>query len=85
VTCRRNGELIRGRAAMLAPITAKDWCDIDWALSLGVDFLAISFVRTADALHNLRYAFFLGGGGCVVVWLIFKGRAFCFGCHLPLP
>lgn len=54
VTCRRSGELIRGRAAMLSVITGKDWRDIDWAVNLGVDFLAISFVRTADALLNLR-------------------------------
>ncbi|GBF95398.1 pyruvate kinase isozyme chloroplastic [Raphidocelis subcapitata] len=54
VTCRREGELIRGRAAMLSVITGKDWRDIDWAIKAGIDFLAISFVRSADALHNLR-------------------------------
>jgi hypothetical protein len=28
--------------------------DIDWAISAKVDFIAVSFVRTADVIHNLR-------------------------------
>ena len=54
LTVRRGGELIRGRASLLPVISAKDWTDIDWAIGAGVDFLAISFVRTADVLQNLR-------------------------------
>ena len=28
--------------------------DIDWAISARVDFIAVSFVRTADVITNLR-------------------------------
>ncbi|KAF6261484.1 putative pyruvate kinase [Scenedesmus sp. NREL 46B-D3] len=52
--CRRNNELIRGRAALLPVISSKDWRDIDWAISAQVDFIAVSFVRTADVITNLR-------------------------------
>jgi hypothetical protein len=34
--CRRNNELIRGRAALLPVISSKDWRDIDWAISAQV-------------------------------------------------
>ncbi|WIA17542.1 hypothetical protein OEZ85_014371 [Tetradesmus obliquus] len=54
LTFRRDGELIRGRAALLPVISAKDWRDIDWAISAQVDFIAVSFVRTADVITNLR-------------------------------
>jgi hypothetical protein len=57
---RRKGDLIRGRLALLPVVSAKDWRDIDWALAQEVDFLAISFVRSADVIQNLRWG---GGGG----------------------
>jgi hypothetical protein len=34
--CRRDNELIRGRAALLPVISSKDWRDIDWAISAQV-------------------------------------------------
>jgi pyruvate kinase len=46
--------LIRGRAALLPVISPKDWRDIDWAIQHRVDFIAVSFVRTADVITNLR-------------------------------
>lgn len=52
--CRRNNELVRGRAALLPVISSKDWRDIDWAIAAKVDFIAVSFVRTADVITNLR-------------------------------
>jgi pyruvate kinase len=54
LTFRRHGELIRGRSDLLPVITSKDWSDIDFALSAGVDFIAVSFVRSADVLQSLR-------------------------------
>jgi pyruvate kinase len=54
LTFRRGGELIRGRSDLLPVITSKDWADIDFALSAGVDFIAVSFVRSADVLQSLR-------------------------------
>ena len=32
----------------------QDWLDIDFAISEGVDFIAVSFVKSADVIHNLR-------------------------------
>eukprot|EP00877_Chromochloris_zofingiensis_P000483 jgi/Chrzof1/10435/UNPLg00362.t1 len=54
LTFRRNGELIRGGSAVLPVLSSKDWRDVDWAISMNVDFLSISFVRTADVIQNLR-------------------------------
>eukprot|EP00191_Tetraselmis_sp_GSL018_P021820 CAMPEP_0177625964 /NCGR_PEP_ID=MMETSP0419_2-20121207/30392_1 /TAXON_ID=582737 /ORGANISM="Tetraselmis sp., Strain GSL018" /LENGTH=626 /DNA_ID=CAMNT_0019126969 /DNA_START=8 /DNA_END=1889 /DNA_ORIENTATION=- len=50
----RQGRLIRGKNANLPVITAKDWLDIDFAISQGVDFLAISYVKSADVLANVK-------------------------------
>ena len=33
---------------------AQDWLDIDFAISEDVDFIAVSFVKSADVIHNLR-------------------------------
>lgn len=54
LTFRRDGELVRGRNSMLPVITAKDWMDIDFAIRKGVDLLAVSFVKNADVIKNLR-------------------------------
>lgn len=54
LTFRRNGAIIRGRNSMLPVISAKDWMDIDFAISEGVDFLGVSFVKNADVIKNLR-------------------------------
>jgi Pyruvate kinase, barrel domain len=51
---RRGGQLVRGRAALLPVLSPKDWRDIDWAISARVDFVAVSFVRSADVITNLR-------------------------------
>ena len=32
----------------------QDWLDIDFAIQMGVDFIAVSFVKTADVLNNLK-------------------------------
>jgi len=54
LTFRRNGEIIRGTNADLPVISPKDWRDIDFAVDEGVDLIAISFVKSADVLKNLR-------------------------------
>ncbi len=38
----------------LPSITAHDWSCVDWAIENDLDFLALSFVRSADELHELR-------------------------------
>lgn len=32
----------------------QDWLDIDFAISQEVDFIAVSFVKTADVINNLK-------------------------------
>ncbi|KAH9602760.1 hypothetical protein KSS87_023048 [Heliosperma pusillum] len=50
----RNGRLVQHHSSMLPTITSKDWLDIDFAIAEGVDFIALSFVRSADAIHHLK-------------------------------
>ena len=54
ITLNRDGKLVRAKNSMLPVISAKDWNDIDLAIEQKVDFIAVSFVKTADVLHNLR-------------------------------
>ena len=35
-------------------ITEKDWGDLEFALSAGADWIALSFVRSADEVHQLK-------------------------------
>ncbi len=32
----------------------QDWLDIDFAIQMNVDFIAVSFVKTADVINNLK-------------------------------
>lgn len=50
----RNGQLVRARNSMLPTISSKDWLDIDFGISEGVDFIAISFVRSPEVITHLR-------------------------------
>ena len=45
---------IRGKSADLPSITPKDWQDIDFGIEHGVDFIALSFVKTAEAIVELQ-------------------------------
>ena len=54
INIRRQGELVRSTDAFMPVICAKDWNDIDLAIAEAVDYIAISFVRSADVLDNLR-------------------------------
>jgi pyruvate kinase len=54
ITVNRGGKLVRAKNSMLPVISAKDWTDIDLAIEQQVDFIGVSFVKTADVLHNLR-------------------------------
>ncbi|CAK9198306.1 unnamed protein product [Sphagnum jensenii] len=54
LTIWREGHLVRERNAMLPTISSKDWIDIDFGLAEGVDFIAISFVKTADVIKHLK-------------------------------
>ncbi|KAL1332052.1 pyruvate kinase isozyme A, chloroplastic-like [Arachis hypogaea] len=54
LTFWRNGSLVRERNSMLPTISSKDWLDIDFGIAEGVDFIAISFVKSAEVIHHLR-------------------------------
>ncbi|KDP40256.1 hypothetical protein JCGZ_02254 [Jatropha curcas] len=54
LTFWRNGSLVRERNAMLPTISPKDWLDIDFGIAEGVDFIAISFVKSAEVLNHLK-------------------------------
>ena len=45
---------IRGKSADLPSITEKDWQDITFGIDNGVDFVALSFVKGALAIEELR-------------------------------
>ena len=36
------------------PVLCQDWHDIDFAIEQRVDFIAVSFVKTADVIINLK-------------------------------
>ncbi|KAJ6898701.1 pyruvate kinase isozyme A [Populus alba x Populus x berolinensis] len=54
VTFWRDGSLVRERNAMLPTISSKDWLDIDFGIAEGVDFIAISFVKSAEVITHLK-------------------------------
>ncbi|KAL6957163.1 pyruvate kinase [Sarracenia purpurea var. burkii] len=54
LTFWRDGSLVRERNAMLPTISPKDWLDIDFGISEGVDFIAISFVKSAEVINHLK-------------------------------
>ncbi|PKI32629.1 hypothetical protein CRG98_046976 [Punica granatum] len=54
LTFWRNGSLVRERNAMLPTISSKDWLDIDFGIAEKVDFIAISFVKSAEVINHLK-------------------------------
>ena len=54
LTFRRGGRIIRGKNSQLPTLSSKDWRDIEFAVNEGVDFVAVSFVKSAEPLDQLR-------------------------------
>ncbi|POO02051.1 Pyruvate kinase [Trema orientale] len=54
LTFWRDGSVVRERNAMLPTISSKDWLDIDFGIAEGVDFIAISFVKSAEVITHLK-------------------------------
>ncbi|KAK0583408.1 hypothetical protein LWI29_036636 [Acer saccharum] len=54
LTFWRDGSLVRERNAMLPTISSKDWLDIDFGIAEGVDFIAVSFVKSAEVIKHLK-------------------------------
>ena len=51
--CRRHLN-VRGKSANLPAITEKDWLDLQFGVDVGVDYYALSFVRSADVIYELK-------------------------------
>ncbi|RYR56080.1 hypothetical protein Ahy_A05g021885 isoform A [Arachis hypogaea] len=45
---------VRGKSATLPSITEKDWDDIKFGVDNQVDFYAVSFVKSAEVVHELK-------------------------------
>ncbi|PRW56390.1 plastidial pyruvate kinase 2-like isoform A [Chlorella sorokiniana] len=45
---------IRGKSANLPAITDRDWADIKFGIEIGVDYYALSFVRDAEVIYELK-------------------------------
>uniref|UniRef100_A0A453BHY6 Pyruvate kinase n=1 Tax=Aegilops tauschii subsp. strangulata TaxID=200361 RepID=A0A453BHY6_AEGTS len=54
LTFWRDGSVVRAKNAMLPTITSKDWLDIDFGIAEGVDFIAVSFVKSAEVINHLK-------------------------------
>eukprot|EP00252_Welwitschia_mirabilis_P014922 TRINITY_DN32995_c0_g1_i1.p1 TRINITY_DN32995_c0_g1~~TRINITY_DN32995_c0_g1_i1.p1 ORF type:complete len:588 (+),score=112.99 TRINITY_DN32995_c0_g1_i1:236-1999(+) len=54
LTFWRKGRLVNEKNAMLPTISSKDWLDIDFGISEGLDFIAISFVKSAEVIKHLK-------------------------------
>lgn len=53
LTSRRHLN-VRGRSATLPSITEKDWADIEFGIAEGVDFIALSFIKEAEVIADLK-------------------------------
>eukprot|EP00899_Mesostigma_viride_P021281 jgi/Mesvir1/29154/Mv18445-RA.1 len=45
---------VRGRSATLPSITAKDWDDVNFGIEQGMDYIALSFVKDAEVVNELK-------------------------------
>ena len=70
-----KGMNLPGVAVSAPSLTEKDVIDAKFAIDLGVDFLALSFVRTADDIHSLRSLISEAGGDCRIIAKIEKPEA----------
>ncbi len=50
----KKGFTVRGKALPVRALTEKDEADLAYAMQLGVEFVALSFVQTAQDLHETR-------------------------------
>jgi len=49
-----KGINLPGTSLSLPSVTKKDWADLDWALDHSVDYVALSFVRTAEEISTIK-------------------------------
>lgn len=71
----RKGINLQGGGLSAPAITEKDQKDILTAAQLGADFLAISFVKNANDVHEARRLFYAAGGSGRIVAKIERAEA----------
>jgi pyruvate kinase len=70
-----KGVNLPGVAVPIPSLTEKDLRDLEFALGLGVDYVALSFVRSADDLRSLRELLQAANSNALVIAKIEKGEA----------
>ena len=75
VVSSHKGVNLPGVVLPIPSLTPKDLDDLSFALELGVDFVALSFVRSADDVRELRRRIREGGSSAHVISKIEKAEA----------
>jgi pyruvate kinase len=70
-----KGVNLPGVSIPVPSLTEKDLGDLEFALTLGVDYVALSFVRTADDCRSLRELLHAADSRALVIAKIEKGEA----------
>lgn len=70
-----KGVNVPGATIPIPSLTEKDLADLEFALSLGVDFVALSFVRAASDIRALRELLQSAGSTALVIAKIEKAEA----------
>ena len=70
-----KGVNVPGVPIPIPSLTEKDLADLEFALSLGVDWIALSFVRSADDIRGLRELVQGAGADTLVIAKIEKAEA----------
>ena len=70
-----KGVNLPGAALAIPSLTTKDLDDVDFALAHGVDYVALSFVRSADDVRELRERIDGAGSSARIIAKIEKGEA----------
>jgi pyruvate kinase len=52
----RKGINVPDTRLLCSPITERDWRCVEWAVGIGLDYLALSFVRSAEEVMELKRA-----------------------------
>lgn len=75
VLSNRKGLNLKGGGLSASSLTEKDIEDLKHAVKIGADFIAISFVRTADDIHQARKLIEEAGGNCGIIAKIERSEA----------
>jgi pyruvate kinase len=70
-----KGVNVPGAAIPIPSLTKKDLADLEFALTLGVDYVALSFVRSANDIRGLRELLHSAGSSALVIAKIEKAEA----------